>query len=277
MTRLLPFHLHALAIACIVSAGVLHWRIVKDNYFRRLALLALAALLVVAVWPVGDLAASVSLSVATFQRLVVMLLVAPLLLMSIPTDILVRLTKPPLVDRIVRVLGLPGVAIVLVTFVGTATLLSPVLDAGATNSTIRGLVVVVTLGAGVILWIPGLGTIPGTKKLSPVARAGYLFVSSLVVTSLSFIWIFSRHPLYPSLHHQQALLHVSPLLDQQLAGFVAKFGCYIPMWAVAFTIFSRADEEQRADESPLHWADVERQLLRIDRQRTRAQRRGSST
>ena len=78
----------------------------------------------------------------------------------------------------------------------------------------------------------------GTKRLSPTARAGYVFVAALVVTSLSVVWIFARHPLYSALHHQHALLHVSALLDQQIAGFVAKLGAYLPMWAVAFTIFS---------------------------------------
>jgi hypothetical protein len=67
---------------------------------------------------------------------------------------------------------------------------------------------------------------------------------------------------------------MTPLFDQQLAGFVAKFGSYAPMWAVAFTIFSRADESGVAvEETPLYWADVERQLLRVDRQRVRAMRR----
>ena len=69
---------------------------------------------------------------------------------------------------------------------------------------------------------------------------------------------------------------MTPLFDQQLAGFVAKIGSYVPMWAVAFTIFSRADEAGVAvEESPLHWADVERQLLRVDRQRARAARRAA--
>jgi hypothetical protein len=76
------------------------------------------------------------------------------------------------------------------------------------------------------------------------------------------------------LHGQYAILHMTPLFDQQLAGFVAKFGSYIPMGAVAFTIFSRADQEGApVEETPLHWADVERQLLRIDRQRERELRR----
>jgi hypothetical protein len=51
-------------------------------------------------------------------------------------------------------------------------------------------------------------------------------------------------------------------------------GCYIPMWAVAFTIFFHAEERGTPiEETPLHWADVERQLLRVDRQRERAVRR----
>jgi hypothetical protein len=46
------------------------------------------------------------------------------------------------------------------------------------------------------------------------------------------------------------------------------------MWAVAFTVFFRADDAGvSVDESPLHWADVERQLLRLDRQRARALRK----
>jgi cytochrome c oxidase assembly factor CtaG len=112
------------------------------------------------------------------------------------------------------------------------------------------------------------------KRLSAAARAAYLVASAIVVTSLSFVWIFSRHALYPALHHQYALLHVTPVFDQQLAGFVAKLGCYLPMWAVALTIFFNAERGGiPAEETPLHWADVERHLLRVDRQRTRTLRR----
>jgi cytochrome c oxidase assembly factor CtaG len=88
------------------------------------------------------------------------------------------------------------------------------------------------------------------------------------------VWIFAHHSLYPALHDQHALLDMTPLLDQQLAGFVAKFGCYLPMWTVSFVIFSRAEEQGiPVEETPLHWADVERELQRIDRQRARALRR----
>jgi cytochrome c oxidase assembly factor CtaG len=270
---LLPFRLHPVLLILIVAAAVAHHVLVSSGHQRRLALYALLALLVVTAWPIGDLAASVSLSVATVQRLVIMLLVAPLLLLSMPTDLLGRLTRPAPIDFLARKFAEPGVALVIVTVVGTLTLVSPVVDWGARSSVGRGLIIITVLLVGFLLWIPALAVLPGTHRLSPAARAGYIFASALIVTSLSFVWIFSRHPLYPGLHHQEALLHLTPLFDQQLAGFIAKLGCYIPMWWVAFVIFFHAEDKGTPiEETPLHWADVERELLRIDRQRARTLR-----
>jgi cytochrome c oxidase assembly factor CtaG len=277
VTSLLPFQWHVAEIVVVVGAGVAHHVVVTTTRERRYALLALVALLAVTIWPVGDIASSVSLSVATVQRLVIMLFVAPMLLRATPTAALARMTRPRLLDAITRRLAHPGVAIVVVTVLGTVTLSTPAVDWGAHSTFGRDLVLLTVLAAGVVLWLPALGVLPGARRLSPAGRAGYLFASSLVVTSLSFVWIFSRHSLYPALHHQHALLHVSALLDQQLAGFIAKFGCYAPMWAIAFTLFSRADERgEPVEETPLHWADVERQLLRVDRERERALRRHQS-
>lgn len=277
MTSLLPFQWHVAEIVVVVGAGVAHHVVVTTTRERRYAILALVALLAVTIWPVGDIASSVSLSVATVQRLVIILFVAPMLLKATPTAALARMTRPRLLDAITRRLAHPGVAIVVVTVLGTVTLSTPAVDWGAHSTFGRDLVLLTVLAAGVVLWLPALGVLPGARRLSPAGRAGYLFASSLVVTSLSFVWIFSRHSLYPALHHQHALLHVSALLDQQLAGFIAKFGCYAPMWAIAFTLFSRADERgEPVEETPLHWADVERQLLRVDRERERALRRHQS-
>jgi cytochrome c oxidase assembly factor CtaG len=271
---MLPFQWHLAEIVVVVAAGIAHRLVVTTAPERRRALYAFAALLAVTIWPFGDLAASVSLTVATVQRLVIMLFVAPMLLMATPTPVLAKLTRPRLVDAITRRLAHPGVAVVVVTAIGTLTLTSPVVDWGAHSTYGRDLVLLTVLFVGFVLWLPALGVLPGARRLSPAARAGYVFASALVVTSLSFVWIFSQHSLYPALHYQHALLHMSPLLDQQLAGFVAKLGCYMPMWAVAFTIFFHAEERgEPIEETPLHWADVERQLLRVDRERERAIRR----
>lgn len=270
MAAILPFHWHPLIIIVIVAAGVAHHFFVTSLRQRRLARYALLALLIVTVWPIGDVAAKVSLSVATAQRLVIMLGVSPLLLLSIPTAALGRMTRPPFIDYVVRRLTHPGLALAIVTVVGTLTLAAPVVDWGARSSYGRDLILLTVLLLGFLLWAPALAVLPGTRHLSPAARAGYLFASALVVTSLSFVWIFSLHPLYPALQHQYAIVHMTPLFDQQLAGFVAKLGCYLPMWTIAFLIFFDAEGKGTpVEETPLHWADVERELLRIDRQRAR--------
>ena len=278
MTSLLPFrwHLIELLVIGVSTAGLVS--VIGPWRQRRLALYAMAALALATLWPLGDLAASVSLTAATVQRLLIMLLVAPLLLLSLPVETLARLTRPAGLDALTRRLAHPGFAIAVVTVVGTATLSTPIVDWGARSSLGRAIVLLVVLVVGVILWLPALRLLPGTRHLSPMARAGYVFVSSLVVTSLSFVWIFARHPLYPALHHQLAILHMTPLFDQQLAGFVSKFGAYAPMWGIAFVIFSRAEDDGTAiEETPLHWADVEREMLRIDRLRTRQRRRAEQS
>ena len=273
MTGWLPFRWHLGEVAFIVVSGLAHHLVVSDQRLRRRAELALVILVVVVVWPIGDLAASVSLAVATLQRLVIMLAVAPLLLRATPTSVFESLTRPAPIDRAVRVLSHPGVTLAVVTALGTTTLITPVVDWGAHSAVGRDVIVVATLGAGLLLWLPVIHVVPGTRVLSPIARAGYVFASSIVVTSLSIVWIFARHPLYPALHHQERL-HLSALLDQQVAGFVAKLGAYAPMWAIAFVIFSRADRDAApVEEAPLYWADVQRELLRVDRQRVRDLRR----
>jgi cytochrome c oxidase assembly factor CtaG len=272
MTSWFPVRWHLLDIAVCLVAFAAHTHFVRSTHERRLAAGALAAWFAVTWWPIGDLAATTSITAATVQRLVIMLLVAPLALRSIPLDRMVRLTRPAPIDAVARWLSHPGLALFLVTVGGTLTLSSGVVDAGARSGAVRALIVAAVGFLGVVLWLPALGIVPGARRLSPVARAGYLFGSSLLVTSLSFVWIFSRHPLYPALHGQH-LLNLSPLLDQQLAGFVAKLGAYLPMWLTAFIIFFRADESgEEPESSPLHWADVERELLRADRRRARHSR-----
>ena len=174
-----------------------------------------------------------------------------------------------------RVLSHPGVALAVVTLVGTATLITPVVDWGARSAFGRDADPrdhaddrVPAVAAG------DRTSFPGRACCRPIGRAGYLFASSIVVTSLSIVWIFARHPLYPGLHHQHELLGMSAAAGPTDRRLRRQARRYAPMWAVAFTIFARADREAvPAEETPLHWADVERELLRVDRQRARRLRR----
>ena len=74
-----------------------------------------------------------------------------------------------------------------------------------------------------MLWAPVLDVVPG-RPMSAFGRAGYLVVQSIVPSFLSLVWIFRPSPpLSPFRLTAEHIAGMSPLLDQQLSGFVAKF------------------------------------------------------
>jgi hypothetical protein len=73
---------------------------------------------------------------------------------------------------------------------------------------------------------------------------------------------------------------MSPVLDQQLAGFLAKLSTIAVLWTVAFTLLTRSHVTAGADDEdpePLIWSDVEREIERADRRDQRTRRPHAST
>jgi cytochrome c oxidase assembly factor CtaG len=126
--------------------------------------------------------------------------------------------------------------------------------------------------AGLVLWIPVIGRIPGIPRLKPVVRFAYLVAQAVVPAFLSFVYIFSNHPLYPVFARSHAAVGLAPLTDQQIAGFVSKLSMLLVLLIVGAVVLSRAplSEDEFARDEPLVWADVERQFERVDRQSTKA-------
>ena len=271
MTSLLPPTWHPALVGALVVVAVAYavatsrpsneatpserWRFVGG----------ITVLYVACAWPLGDLAAHVSLTAVVLQRLLLMLAAAPLVVTAMPVALLAAVTRPRAVDAVSHALGHPAVAIVIVTVVGTATLVPAVVTWVSSSDAAGAVVVATTLLVGLVLWWPILGRAPGSRRLSYIAKGAYMMAASLVVTSLSFIWIFSRHTLYPSLSHQHAIVAMSPIVDQQLAGYVSKLGAYLPMWIVAFVLFVKAGDGGDDDGATLRWVDVQRELERVDR------------
>ena len=224
------------------------------------------ALLLAVTWPLGDLAAHWSLLALVVQRLLLMLAVPPLLVTGTPLPLLSALTRPAPVDAVLRVAVRPVPAIVFVTVVAVGTLTTPAVSWATSSASARVVFQLIVLLAGFVLWAPVLTHLPGTRHLSALARGGYLIVQSIVPSFLSVVWIFARRPLYPAYSHT-TVAGMSPVLDQQLAGFAAKLSTIAVLWTVAFIIMSRAkvmdgDEEET---EPLIWSDVEREIERADR------------
>jgi putative membrane protein len=224
------------------------------------------ALLLAVTWPLGDLAAHWSLLALVLQRLLLMLAVPPLLVAGTPPPLITALTRSVPVDAVLRLAVRPIPAVAIVTVLAVGTLTTGAVDVATSSDAARVLFQLVILLAGFVLWAPVLTHLPGTHRLSALARGGYLIVQSIVPSFLSVVWIFARRPLYAAYSHH-TVAGMSPLLDQQLAGFAAKLSTIAVLWTVAFVIMNRAkvidgDEE---DADPLIWSDVEREIERADR------------
>jgi putative membrane protein len=218
-------------------------------------------------WPLGAVAAHWSLTALVLQRAVLVLAVAPLLLLGLPYDLIVWATRPRWVDAVLLRLHRPLVAIPLVTIVLVGSMAPALVRAQADSPWARGLLDLAMVGAGLVLWLPVLGRIPGIPRLRPVIRFGYLVAQAVVPAFLSFIYIFSNHPLYPQFARSHAAIGLRPLNDQQIAGFVSKLSMLLVLLIVGAVVLSRAprSDEELVGTEPLVWADVERQFERADR------------
>jgi cytochrome c oxidase assembly factor CtaG len=273
------FHIHPVTIAVIVAAVALYIGAARGKFRptkkQRWAFAAsMVGLLIAGSWPLEDLAAHWSLTALIVQRLLLILVVAPMLLISLPPTLAASMTRPRFIDATLAWVSKPQVAVVIFTAVGVGTLVTPAVAAQSSSAAARTGLDALLLLSGMVLWSPVMITLPGTSRPSPLARAVYLFVQSVIPGFPSIIFVFSHHPFYPAFHDVHHALGISPLVDQQLAGVIAKVATIPVLWSAAWVELSKAhlaDREGR-DTETLTWAEVQRQLERAERAERSAHR-----
>ncbi len=228
---------------------------------------ALGASVVALTWPLADLAAHWSLTALVVQRLILVLAVAPMLLCGLPYDVIQWLTRPAMVDRLLIRLQRPPVAIATVTVLLVVSMTTWLVQAQSSSALVRGLLDAAMVSAGLVLWLPVLGRVPGIPRLRPVVRLAYLVGQAVIPAFLSFALILSVHPLYGAFADSRAAIGLRPLNDQQIAGFVSKLTMLLVLMTVGGVALARAplSDDEYGEEEPLRWADVERQFERADR------------
>jgi cytochrome c oxidase assembly factor CtaG len=236
----------------------------------------ISAVLVAGSWPLEDLAAHWSLTALVLQRLLLVLVAAPMFLVSIPAPLAARLTKPRWIDSILASVSRPVVAVVIFTAVAVGTLFTPAVAAQSSSAGARFALDALLFFSGIVLWSPVIKSLPGSSRPSPLGRAVYLFVQSIIPGFPSIIFIFAHHPLYAGFRHVHEVFRLTPLVDQQLAGIVAKVATLPVLWTVAWFSLSEAQRADRegVDTDPLTWAEVKRQLERAERAEQALARRG---
>ncbi len=279
MTGAWDWHPHLLLWGVLAALGLLvalaHRRLVRTSphpvtWPRRRAVRFAAGLVLIGVcmgWPLGDLAARWAATALVFQRCLLVLAVAPLILAGLSDDLIRRLTRPAAVDAVlVRVLR-PPVAVITVTVLLVGTMAPSLVAAQASSAAARAGLALVVLVAGIILWLPIMGRIPGIARPRPMIRAAYLVAQAIVPVFLSFVFILDPEPLYPAFAHSVEVIRLRPLNDQQVAGFVSKLSFLFVLLSVAGVQLANApdSDDDLGPEDPLVWADVERHFERLDR------------
>jgi hypothetical protein len=196
-----------------------------------------------------------------------LLAAAPLLLTGLPDDVIVRSTRPALIDSTLVRITRPPAAVIFVTVILVGSMTPTLVAAQAHSPSARGLLAVVVLVAGVVLWLPIIGRIPGIARPRPMIRAVYLVAQAVIPVFLSFVFILATRPLYPEFARSKRVIGLRPLNDQQISGFESKLAFLITLLIVAGVILSRApdSDDDLGPEDPLVWADIERHFERIDR------------
>ncbi|MFZ0664190.1 MAG: cytochrome c oxidase assembly protein [Acidimicrobiales bacterium] len=277
-------HVHPLTLVVVVAAVLCYVLVTRgdDRATPRqhwCFATAMLALLIAGSWPLEDLAAHWSLTALIVQRLLLVLVVAPMLLLALPEHLAGRLTRPRLVDSVVAMVSRPVVAVVVFTAVAIGTLVTPAVAVQNSSAVARTLLDALLLSSGFVLWAPVISRIPGATRPTPVGRAVYLFVQSVIPGFPSIIFIFAHHPLYPGFEHVHQAFRISPLVDQQLAGVIAKVSTLPVLWSAAWKALSDAQRSDREgiDANPLTWEEVKRQLERVERAERAGARRAHSS
>ena len=204
-------------------------------------------------------------------RSIALLLVAPALLLGgVPRWLVDLLTRPAAADAVTRAVTRPVVATLVFNTVVIGSFLPPVMTAVVHSSWAAAGVGIALLVAGGVMWAPALRVLPGVGQLTRTGRAGYLLVQSILPSFASLVFVFARHPLYGVFRTAPRSIGLTPLVDQQLAGALAKVAGLVVLLGAAGWILLRSHQAEDAgrDPDPLTWDDVERELRRIER-RTR--------
>jgi putative copper resistance protein D len=175
------------------------------------------------------------------QHILLTLVAAPLLVLSAPITLLLRVATPAarrrwilpaLHSRLVRAVSFPVVAWVIFAAVMWATHFSPLFDLALEDALVHDLEHALYLAAGLLFWWPALGVDPAPWRMPPPVRALYVFLQMPQNTFLAVVLLNAPAALYPHYVTLARPWGPTPLLDQQIAAGI--------MWLVGDLIFLAA-------------------------------------
>jgi putative membrane protein len=180
-------------------------------------------------------------SVHMVQHILLALVAAPLIALSAPITLLLRLSSPAtrrrwilpvLHARVVRIVTFPVVAWLAFATVMWGSHFTPLFDAALEDPLIHDLEHALFLGSAMLFWWPAVALDPAPWRMTHPVRALYTFLQMTQNTFLAVVLLNAQTVLYPHYATLTRSWGPSPLVDQQLAAGI--------MWVAGDLIFLSA-------------------------------------
>ena len=180
-------------------------------------------------------------SVHMVQHILLALVAAPLIALSAPITLLLRVSSaatrrhfilPVLHARLTRIVSFPVVTWLVFAAVMWGTHFTPLFDAALEDPLIHDLEHALFLGSALLFWWPAVALDPAPWRMTHPVRALYTFLQMTQNTFLAVVLLNAQTVLYPHYATLARTWGPSPLVDQQLAAGI--------MWVVGDLIFLSA-------------------------------------
>ena len=211
-------------------------------------------------------------SVHMVQHILLTMVAPPLIALSAPITLLLRLAAPStrkrvllpiLHSRVLRAVTFPVVAWIAFAGVMWAAHFSPLFDAALEDPLAHEVEHALFLGTGLLFWWPAVSADPSPWRMSHPVRALYTFLQMPQNTFLAVVLLSAQTPLYAHYATLEVPWRSSAIDDQRLAaGLMWVGGDFVFLIAVAAIVISWMRAEEKATAQSDRRADAERALIR---------------
>jgi len=210
---------------------------------------AMLMLWVASDWPLHDISEEYLYSAHMLQHMMLSFFVPPLVLLATPTWLLRVLVGNGRAYQVLVFLTKPVVAAVAFNAVVIISHIPAVVNASVENGPLHYSLHFLVVMLSLLMWMPVVGPFP-ELQLTPIGKAVYLFLQSLVPTIPAAWLTFAEGSVYDVYDHPVRVWGTSVIADQQMAGAIMKIGGGVFLWTIiVFLFFKRFASGYWTDDS----------------------------
>ena len=194
-----------------------------------------------------DLSDSYLFSAHMVQHLMLALVVAPLLIMGTPGELLRPALALPGVMPVARWLTAPARCFAIFNVVVAAWHLPPLYNYALAHHPVHIVQHLMFLVASVLMWWPVLSPLPELPRLSYPGQMLYLFLMSIPMAVVSVYISYADTVLYPMYASAPRIWGISPMNDQMIGGLIMWIPGGLFFYTIISVVFFRWQQREGAE------------------------------